>query len=139
MRLGPTENGDTSVPIATKPFMDKTEDGATQEERKKWEEIHPKSEAPTQYPYNHVHESEVGHVHEVDDTPGGERLHSYHNSGSFEEIHPRGEKMVKVVRDNYEVIMGGSNVYIDCEPEGEIGAEKPQVNITVNGDVRYLI
>ena len=28
----------------------------------------------------------------------------------FEEIHPKGEKVIKVVRDNYEIIMGGSNV-----------------------------
>ena len=65
MRLGKTENGDTSVPIAVKPFMSQTEDGASQEERKKWEELPPKSEAPTQYPFNHVHESEVGHVFEL--------------------------------------------------------------------------
>ena len=44
--------------------------------------------------------------------------------------------MVKVVRDNYEVIIGGSNVYIECQ--AETGGTKPQVNLTVNGDVRHL-
>ena len=130
--------GDTAVPIATMPYMEKTEDGAVLETTKTWEEISPKSNAPTTYPFNHTHESEVGHVFEIDDTPGGERIHRYHNTGTFEEIHPKGEKMVKVVRDNYEVIIGGSNVYIECEPEGDIGAVKPQVNLTVNGDVRHL-
>ena len=130
--------GDTAVPIATMPYMEKTEDGAVQETTKTWDEPHPKSNAPTTYPFNHTHESEVGHVFEIDDTPGGERIHRYHNTGTFEEIHPKGEKMVKVVRDNYEVIIGGSNVYIECEPEGDIGAVKPQVNLTVNGDVRHL-
>ena len=128
--------GETAVPIATKPFMENTEDGAILETTKTWEEINPKSNAPTTYPFNHTKESEVGHVFEVDDTPGGERIHQYHNTGTFEEIHPKGEKMVKVVRDNYEVIIGGSNVYIECQ--AETGGTKPQVNLTVNGDVRHL-
>lgn len=39
-----------------------------------------------QYPYNKVFESERGHVLEMDDTPGAERIHIYHNQGSYTEL-----------------------------------------------------
>jgi hypothetical protein len=39
-----------------------------------------------QYPYNKVFESERGHAIEMDDTPGAERIHVYHNSGSYVEM-----------------------------------------------------
>ena len=48
--------------------------GAAKDERKTWNEPDAKSNGPTRYPFNHVHESEIGHVHEIDDTPGGARL-----------------------------------------------------------------
>ena len=34
------------------------------------------------YPYNHVVETESGHIRELDDTPGAERIHERHASGS---------------------------------------------------------
>lgn len=75
------------------------------------------------YPYNHVYESESGHIREVDDTEGHERLHTYHRSGTFEEIHPDGTKVTKVVGDDYQIIVRDNNVLI----EGNM-------NITVNGN-----
>ena len=123
------------VPKATKPVMSfpgsmyaDHNSGYILEERTTWDEPAPKSAGITQYPYNHVHESESGHVHEIDDTPGNERLHTYHNSGTFEEIHPDGTKVTKVVKDNYEIIAGSDNVFIS-------GA----VNLTVEGSVRHLV
>ena len=133
----------TKVPIATKPFLNTVSDaykdhgGHTDddglivpliEKRDTWDEPDPKSGGITSYPYNHVHESESGHVIEIDDTPGNERLHTYHNSGTFEEIHSDGTKVTKVVKDNYTIIMGSDRVYIN-------GA----VNLTIMGDVRQLI
>lgn len=55
----------------------------------------------TKYPYNHVYESESGHLLEFDDTPGFERIHLIHRSGTFEEVHPNGLKVEKVVNDHY--------------------------------------
>lgn len=57
------------------------------------------------YPYNQVQESESGHVIEVDDTPGAERLHWYHRSGTFTEIHPDGKEVNKVVNEQYNFIL----------------------------------
>lgn len=58
------------------------------------------------YPYNHVYESESGHAIEVDDTPGAERLHRYHRSGTFNEVHPDGVEVNRVVNSQYNIIYG---------------------------------
>jgi hypothetical protein len=65
------------------------------------------------YPFNKVYESESGHIFEMDDTPGSERLHLFHRSGSFHEIHPNGDSVTKVVRDNYTSILRDNYVHID--------------------------
>jgi len=80
------------------------------------------------YPFNHVYESESGHIHEVDDTPDGERLFTQHTAGTYEEIIADGTKTVKVVGDNYELIAGGSNVYV-----------RGNINLTCSGTKRELI
>jgi hypothetical protein len=79
------------------------------------------------YPKNHVRESECGHVEEWDDTPGSERLHRYHTTGTFEEIQSDGTRVVKVVGNDYEIVAGEKDVLIsgDC-------------NITVEGNCRLL-
>ena len=59
----------------------------------------------SQYPFNHVYESESGHVFEIDDTSGGERLLRQHKSGTYEEIIASGDKTVKVFGDNYECVV----------------------------------
>lgn len=46
----------------------------------------PTSTFAAQYPYNKVFESERGHAIEIDDTPGAERIHVYHNGGSYMEM-----------------------------------------------------
>ena len=125
----------TGIPTATQPFLKTVSDVAVEETRGFWEEPHPKSiqidEKPyisSQYPYNHVHETESGHIREIDDSPGSERLFTQHMSGTFEEIHPDGSKVVKIVGDNYEIVAGASNVSITGN-----------VNLTVAGTVRELI
>jgi hypothetical protein len=125
----------SGVPTATKPNLSAVSDVAEAETRGFWEEPHPKGlpaaakpYKSSQYPYNHVHESESGHIHEIDDSPGGERLFSQHKSGTFEEIHTDGSKVVKIIGDNYEIIAGDSNVSISGD-----------VNLTIAGTVREYI
>ena len=62
--------------------------------RTTWSEIDPATINKAKYPYNHVHQSESGHLIEVDDTPGFERLHRYHRTGTFEEIGSLGQRTV---------------------------------------------
>ena len=71
--------------------------------RDEWFQPDPQQVYRAKYPYNHVHQSESGHVIEVDDTPGFERLHRYHRTGTFEEIGSLGQKITKVVNENFHV------------------------------------
>jgi hypothetical protein len=66
------------------------------------------------YPYNHVHQTESGHVIEMDDTPNFERLHWYHRTGTFTEIHPVGIKVDKIVNNYYNIILGAKYTHIEA-------------------------
>jgi len=91
-----------------------------------WDE--PETPYAAKYPYNHVTESESGHTFEVDDTPGAERIHQYHRSGSFEETHPDGTTVSKVVKDRYTIVAGDDFVHITGV-----------ANITVSGDANIHV
>ena len=126
----------TAIPIATKPNIKTVSDTLkTDATRTTYNEPDAKSTLPTdspytasQYPYNHVFESESGHVMEVDDTPDKERLLRYHRTGTFEEIHPDGMRVVKVVGKNYEIIADDNNVFINGD-----------VNLTATGNYNHLV
>lgn len=64
------------------------------------------------YPFNHVKETECGHIEEFDDTEGAERLNRHHKAGTFEEIHPDGTRVQKIVGDDFEIVAKGKNVLI---------------------------
>ncbi|QBX32831.1 baseplate hub subunit and tail lysozyme [Aeromonas phage Asfd_1] len=64
------------------------------------------------YPYNKVFESERGHIQEFDDTPGHERIHTKHRSGTFEEIHPDGTRVQKIIGDDFYIVKNNNNVHI---------------------------
>lgn len=65
----------------------------------------PETPYDAKYPFNHVYESESGHFIEIDDTPGAERLHWYHRSGTFREIHPDGTQVTKVKKADYNFVV----------------------------------
>ena len=77
--------------------------------RGRWREPQPISLYGAVYPYNHVHLSESGHLIEIDDTPNNERLHRYHRTGTYEEIGSLGQRVVKIVNENFH--MGLNNDY----------------------------
>ena len=72
----------------------------------------PSSAYAASYPKNHVMETESGHIKEYDDTSGAERIHEYHTKGTFYEIDKDGNKVTRVVGDNYEVIAGSDYVNV---------------------------
>lgn len=78
------------------------------------------------YPFNHVHETESGHVLEFDDTPDKERIHLYHRKGTRVEIDKDGNYVEKVVKDKYSVVLGDDTVTI---------SGKVTVNITGDADI----
>ena len=97
-------------------------------ERTTWDMPKPFKAIDPIYPYNKVIETEGGHVLEVDDTPGNERISTYHTSGTNEEYMANGDKTVTVVGSTYKAVYGSDYVYI-------IG----DANITVDGDMRHLV
>ena len=82
----------------------------------------------TTYPYNHVYESEAGHIREMDDTPTKERIHERHASGSGYEIHPDGTKVTRVKKDNYDLVTGDDYAHI-----------KGNQSTTIDGGVRVFV
>lgn len=76
------------------------------------------------YPYNAVRETESGHIQEFDDTPGYERVHTYHRSGTFTEIDSNGTQVTKIVGDGY--VLYDRNGFISISGEA---------NVTVAGNV----
>lgn len=101
-----------------------------------WDE--PETPYNAEYQKNHVHESESGHVHEIDDTEGAERLHTYHKSGTFEEIHPDGSKVIKIVKDEYTIIAGDGYFCIEGNASGFVGGNNDLVikgnnNVKIDG------
>ena len=79
------------------------------------------------YPYNHVRETESGHIQEFDDTPGYERIHTFHRKGTFEEIDANGSVVRRIVGDKYEIVEcnGFISIHGDC-------------NVTASGNVNIF-
>lgn len=107
-----------------------------------------------QYPYNKVFESERGHVVEMDDTPGGERIHVYHNGGSYMEMSTgmRVDKtngtqidvasQARYIKSGGDIIIlgdGATTIYsegaISLVSKTQISMQAPLININATGAV----
>jgi hypothetical protein len=88
----------------------------------------PKLRRGTEYPYNHVLETEGGHIKEYDDTPYAERIYEKHVSGTFYEIDADGNKVTRIVGNNYEIIAGTNYVNV-----------KGDVNLTIDSNCNTYI
>ena len=95
------------------------------------------------YPFNHVHETESGHVLELDDTPDQERIHLYHRKGTRVEIDKDGNYVEKIVKNKYSVILaddhlvvsGKVTVKIEGDANIEVGGE---TNLTSTGEISMV-
>ena len=85
---------------------------------------YPPSPYKAEFPYNYVEESESGHVIEIDDTSGAERLSISHRTGSFVEIHPDGTQVSKVVGVRYTVILRSDNITIEGDVDNKINGQR---------------
>jgi len=133
--------GASAVPMADRPGLLNSTEFSTRVPGGAWSEPHPKSVYDNQdpypsakYPFNHVQESESGHIFEIDDTPDNERLYKEHMSGTFEEIHPQGTRVVKVVYDDYEIVARNKKVVINASKS--IGGA---LDLSVYGSVRQFV
>lgn len=81
------------------------------------------AENPPKYPHNNATQTPSGHLFELDDTPGRERVRLQHRTGTFTEIHSNGDEVHKIFGDGYEIIIKDKNVLV-----------KGSCSITVMGD-----
>ena len=86
---------------------------------------------PSQYPHNQVSETPSGHVIEIDDTPGGERILIKHRTGAGMELRADGSVVISSQRQKIEVVSGDETVIV--EGEGNL-VYKGNLNLTVSGD-----
>ena len=97
-------------------------------ERNSWDMPLVMSGRSPKYPFNKVIETEGGHVTELDDTPGNERISTFHKSGTNEEYQANGDHTFTVVGSNYTCILGSDHIYINGD-----------MKMTIDGDLRQLV
>lgn len=89
--------------------------------------LEPTKEFIGEYPYVQTQRSESGHITEVDNTPGAERILQQHISGTYNEMHADGSAVQKIVGDSYTI----------CAKDGLISIEGKAV-IHVRGDISIV-
>lgn len=104
-------------------------------EKNKTTGIEPDSPFAAKYPYNKTITTEAGHAVEIDDTPGAERIHVYHKSGSYVEINADGRMVIKSVSDSFDIAGGVKNIYVkgDCNIQTD-----GKFNATSKGDMTLV-
>ena len=111
-----------------------------------WDE--PESAYRGAYPYNKVTQTESGHIIEIDDTPGSERIHLYHKSGTYIEIDANGSVVKRTRGSSYEIIdrngkisiagradisvNGACNIFVGNDANIEVEGD---VNLTCHNDI----
>lgn len=85
----------------------------------------PKSAYKAEYPHNKVHYTKSGHAIEIDDTPGAERIHVFHKSGTYFEINNDGRLVTKVEGNSQEYVVKDKTLYV-----------KGDVKIKIDGDLK---
>ena len=73
------------------------------------------------YPFNHVFESESGHVMEIDDTKDNERLFTQHRTGTSQEIDKDGNQVNIIKGDHYNIVSGKRQAVIEGNADITIG------------------
>jgi len=103
----------------------------------------PSSPYAAKYPKNNVYASESGHVIEIDDTQDSdgngnithhERIHIFHRSGTFVEMHPNGD-VVTHTANGFKTVTGNEKIHVTKDMEitadGNINITSTKGNINV--------
>ena len=72
---------------------------------------------PSVYPYNQVKETVSGHVQEIDDTPGAERMLFRHRTGSGVEMRADGTVIISSVGNTVRITAKDEKVIVDGDAE----------------------
>lgn len=96
----------------------------------------PVSAYAAKYPLNKVFESETGHVVEIDDTEGAERILVLHKSGSFVEFYPDGTIVSQASKDQFRTVIGNDAVHVAGNVRVVVAGN---ASIEVGGDLRAQV
>ena len=98
----------------------------------------PTSPYAAEYPNNKVTRTTSGHAIEIDDTPGATRIHIYHQSGTFVEMHHNGD-VVTHTANGYKTVTGNEKIHVTKDMEitadGNINITSTKGNINVKTPV----
>jgi len=87
------------------------------------------------YPHNKVTETASGHIFEVDDTPGAERINVRHKSGSRVEFHPNGD-VITTHKNGFQIATGDHNIHINGDLDITV---EGSMNLNVLGSKKEII
>lgn len=85
----------------------------------------------SEYPLNQVQETISGHVIEIDDTPGNERMLIRHRDGAGIDLRPDGTVIVSSTKNRVEI--SGADQTVIVEGEGNL-VYKGNLNLKISGD-----
>jgi len=88
------------------------------------------------YPYNHVYESESGHIMEFDDTTGAKRIHLRHTSGTSIEMTNNGDTIEITKNNRYILVTADNKVYIKGSKDVVIDGD---YDLKVNGNYNIAV
>ena len=88
------------------------------------------------YPYNHVYESESGHVMEFDDTTDAKRIHLRHTSGTSIEMTNNGDTIEITKNNRYILVTADNKVYIKGTKDVVIDGD---YDLKVNGNYNISV
>jgi len=95
--------------------------------------VEPDSPYSAVYPYNRVITTKSGHVIELDDTEGAERIHIYHKSGAYIEIDKDGKLVIKTPADSFDITGGAKSITVTGDCRMEVGGN---LNATISKGVQ---
>jgi hypothetical protein len=90
----------------------------------------PKVAYAAEYPHNKTITTEAGHVVEIDDTPGNERIHIRHKAGTYVEINKDG-RIVFRSGERFDIVDGKQTEYVTKDREETV---KKNDKETVDGN-----
>lgn len=135
--------GDVTDQITNRTYRSaKAETSEIQQDKKSL--IEPDIPNQSIYPYNRVIKTSAGHIIELDNTPGHERIMIKHRTGSKIEMRANGSVKIISTKDRYTAIAGDDelvvrgNVSLVLESDAAVRVQG-DMTIQVDGDLNTLV
>ena len=122
---------DLAVGVANVDQTEIVDDQIAADDGGQWDE--PETPYAAKYPFNHVYETEGGHIREYDDTVDAKRIHERHASGTGYEIDNDGTKITRVKKDNYTLVSADDYVHIQGDSRATLDKG---LRVKINGSAQ---